>query len=136
MEISGTTQTRIATIAERYGLDLVVCFGSTARGRTHRRSDLDVAVRAARPLGYRREAAVREELCAAFGRSDVDARDLRTLPASLLRSIARDGAVCYERERGAFARFQMYASQRFAESAPLRALRRARVRRHLGYARP
>lgn len=134
MDLTRTARAYIKAIAQRHELDLVVCFGSTARERTHRRSDLDVAVRATKPLGYRREAEIREELCAAFGRADVDARDLRTLPAPLLRAIARDGIVCYERERGAFARFQMYAFHRYVESAPLRALRHARLRRHLGYA--
>lgn len=134
MDFTRTVRARIETIARRHELDLVVCFGSMARGRTHRRSDLDVAVRATRPLGYRREAEIREELCAAFGRTDVDVRDLRTLPAPLLRAIARDGIVCHERERGAFARFQIYAFHRYVESAPLRALRQSRLRRHLGYA--
>jgi predicted nucleotidyltransferase len=35
----------LAEIAERFGLALIVQFGSTVTGRTHARSDLDIAVR-------------------------------------------------------------------------------------------
>jgi predicted nucleotidyltransferase len=36
---------KLAEIAQRYDLDLVIVFGSQARGQAHPGSDIDVAVR-------------------------------------------------------------------------------------------
>ena len=130
--LTDTQQERIESIARTHVLDLVVLFGSVARGTTHRRSDLDVAVRGVQPLTLREQATIALAFAPVFGRSDIDVRDLRTLPPRILRGIARDGIVCFERVRGSFARFQTYAMHRYVETAPLRRLRRERLRRRIG----
>jgi predicted nucleotidyltransferase len=58
-EIAALDREALRKAAEAHGLDLVVLFGSTAKGRRRASSDLDVAVRFAGPR--RARPTIREE---------------------------------------------------------------------------
>lgn len=69
------TRTALAEIARRYGLELIVQFGSTVDGPTHARSDLDLAVRRERgrpPLTYVEQADLAHELRPLFPERPLD----------------------------------------------------------------
>jgi len=107
---------------------LAVLFGSTARGRTTPRSDLDLGVllepEAATTL-WEVEGAVGEA-----ARRPVDLIDLRRAPPLLRFEIARDGRVLLERQEGDWKRFKVRALLDWWDWAPTaRSLHRLAVQR-------
>lgn len=85
------------------GLDLLLVFGSVARGTASARSDLDIAfVGDVDPL----ELAARMSLVA--GR-EVDVVDASRAPVPLLDAVVRDGIVVFERRPGSEATFRSRA---------------------------
>lgn len=122
---------KVRELAQKYGLSLVVLFGSRATGKTHKRSDTDVAVRGERPIDLSELCALSVELPEAVRSPRVDVVDMRTAPPLLMREIARDGIVLYEKDPTEFARFQMYAFKRYVEARPLFEMRRTFIKKFL-----
>ena len=95
---------------------LAVLFGSAARGRTTRGSDLDVGVllepEAATTL-WEIEGTLGEAM-----RRPVDLIDLRRAPPLLRFEIARDGRVLLERQEGDWKRFKVRALLDWWDWAP------------------
>ena len=114
--------------AERIGssipaLELIVLFGSAAKGRARRESDLDVAVRCD---GAADLDAIFVALAPAFRTSRLDLVDLRRAGPLLAFEVARSGKVLFERSPASFRSFQSIASRRYADTKKLRdAQRRA-----------
>jgi uncharacterized protein len=98
-------------------LDLLVLFGSAARGRMRRMSDVDVAVQcdAAADLD-----ALFMALAPRLKTSRLDLVDLRHAGPLLAFEVARSGQVLFEREPGVFRTFQSLASRRYADTRKLR----------------
>jgi predicted nucleotidyltransferase len=115
------TRAALKTVADRYGLDLIVLFGSRAKGRAVAQSDMDVAVLlgpAARRRLDRRppvwELDIAGELADALGGShEVDFVCLNRASPLLQFAVARHGIVLYKRRPGAFSRFRLYAARQF-----------------------
>lgn len=116
MEFTPAQRQRIAEIAERHHLDLVVLFGSTARGRAHAQSDVDVAVRASSRCDFDVLDAIERDVRAVVGRA-ADVVDLRTAPPLLAGRIARDG-VLLTGDPKAFARLRMELIARHLDFLP------------------
>ena len=109
---------RLRDIAEVLpDLELLVLFGSHARGRATPRSDVDVAVQA-------RDVADLDAMYLALAprfRSDrLDLVDLRRAGPTLAFQVARHGVLLYERRPGSFREFQSLASRRYCDTAKLR----------------
>ncbi len=111
---------RVARVARRYGLDLIVLFGSQRTGRASARSDVDAAVLWAtrlRPFGHKpwrptllREGALVNDLSDALGVADnLDLAVLNDASPLLLWEVARSGHPLYECESGRFDEFWLYA---------------------------
>lgn len=79
-----------AAIAGHPELEVVLLFGSLATGLGRSDSDMDVAVRAAHPLGSRDKMMLMADLADATGRT-VDLVDLRTAGEPLLGQILTHG---------------------------------------------
>ena len=95
---------------------LAVLFGSAARGRTTRGSDLDVGV-----LLDQEAATTLWEIEGTLGeamRRPVDLIDLRRAPPLLRFEIARDGRVLLERQEGDWKRFKVRALLDWWDWAP------------------
>jgi len=107
---------KLEHISNRYGLDMVVLFGSQAAGRAVPGSDVDVAVR----MRHRDwedpeiELDLVGELIDAFGGDgDVDVSFLNGASPLLLFEVARTGRPVYQREPTTFFEFQSYAARRY-----------------------
>lgn len=107
-------------IAEKYGIDMLVLFGSQATGKTHPKSDVDIAV-----LGRVKFDIYRLmiELYEIFKRSDVEVVDISSVSPTLMQAIARDGRLIYEKTSGSFLKWKVYARKIWMETAWLRILR-------------
>jgi predicted nucleotidyltransferase len=123
---------RVAEVARRRGVDLVVLFGSVARGRAHARSDVDVAVRLRGGIiGGPALVDLPIELAAALDVPEVDLVDLRTADPLLLRQVFDHAVVLFE-DRGAFASARLEAFHRYEDYRPYLRFERDVVRHRLG----
>lgn len=122
----------LAAICRRYGVDLVVGFGSAFRGGADARSDIDIAVRFDPTLAERRVLELASELTALFGDA-LDLTVINTLDSDTLRfEIFRDGKPLFEAEDGLFCDEASLAIRRYADTAWLRERSRAALARALG----
>jgi predicted nucleotidyltransferase len=112
----------VAAVAERAGIDLVVLFGSAARGRLRRESDLDTAVRFAHGKpGFETEARVAAELHEALRPPrELDLVVLNGASPLLLAEVAGDGVVLYAASPETWSRFWIYARRRFEDTEKYR----------------
>lgn len=107
---------KLERLSRRYGLDMVVVFGSQASGRAKPGSDVDVAVRLIRrdwddPQG---ELDLVGDLVGVFdGNGDVDVAFLNGASPLLLFEVARTGIPVYQRKPTTFLEFQSYAARRY-----------------------
>ena len=125
MASTSLAQTDLKPIAERYGVFLLILFGSQATGKTHPHSDADIAFLSERRLSPRETAEFAFSLSQELRTPSVDPIDLRDAPPLLLRNIAGASRLLYEREPQLFARFNIYALKRYMEAQRLLALRQA-----------
>lgn len=110
----------IAKLAEKYGLSLVVLFGSQATERTQHKSDIDIAVLGEQDIDRLRVGIVLE---AVLERSDVEVIDMRTASPTMRYVIARDGKVLYERNAERFASWKLWAMREWRDTEHLRLFR-------------
>jgi predicted nucleotidyltransferase len=105
-------------------LELLVLFGSAARGTASARSDVDVAVRCA---GAADLEALHLALASRLATGRLDLVDLRRAGPLLAFEVARSGRVLFERHPGAFREFQSLASRRYCDTKKLRAAQRRAI---------
>ncbi|MGH2593882.1 MAG: type VII toxin-antitoxin system MntA family adenylyltransferase antitoxin [Anaerolineae bacterium] len=113
------SKAQLETIAKRYGLRLIVLFGSQVIGRTHPESDVDVAVWTARPLTSAWRTRLWMELSDAF-QMEIDLAVLNQAEPLLLSQVARKGKLLYENKRWAWEEFKGYAFRYFEDTQKYR----------------
>ena len=115
------TPEELKVLAERYGLKLIVLFGSQVRGRTHAESDVDEAVLPEKPLSPTRRLELWGALCQAFG-ADIDLTSLEHAGPLLLYHVARDGKLLYEGEKWAWEKQKSYGYRAYQDARKLFAM--------------
>ena len=128
----------IEEIAQRYGLELIILFGSRAKGNPHAESDCDVAVKAGEsfPLEeserLRWETALEEELAVVLAVPEgLDLVVLNEAPSLLAYEVARSGRPLYERDSLVFRRFQSSAYLRYFDDERLYLKRKAYLKERI-----
>lgn len=119
MVIDQKMNKKIIELSEKYGLSLVVLFGSQATGKTHKDSDIDIAYIAHKKLDFDVKSSLNSDLTGVFGNERVDIVDMKTANPLLLRAIVRDAVVLYEKSRNIFDNIYVYAVKLYEESKPL-----------------
>jgi predicted nucleotidyltransferase len=108
---------RLNQLAQKFGLDLIILFGSHARGQTHRESDVDVAVHTiSKDHDWQWEINLIREMVFALDCDNLDVTLTNDVSPLLMYEIARDGIPLYEANEGRFEDFQIYAAKRHADS--------------------
>ena len=110
-------------------LQLVVLFGSAARGGVRATSDVDVAVMCDGAADLERLFL---RLAPVFRTPRLDLVDLRRAGPLLAFEVARSGVVLFERSPGVFRQFQSLASRRYADTKGLRDAQERSIRVFLG----
>ena len=103
---------QLQPVAEKYGLKLIVLFGSRAQGHTHPGSDVDIAVLPTKPLTRARRLELWGELTKVF-EADVDLTSLDRAEPLLLYRIACSGIPLYEGEKWAWENLKSYGCRRY-----------------------
>lgn len=126
---------RIRAVVESHGLDLIVLFGSTARGQRQPGSDIDVAIRFAGRQGrvpFEEEARAADALFRALRpRCEMDVVSLNGAPVLLRRNVARDGRPLFASSPDAWAGFRIHARREWEEWSPFYDRHWQSVRRRL-----
>jgi predicted nucleotidyltransferase len=88
-------------IAVQPDIRLAIVFGSLANGKSHRDSDLDIAVLGKRPLEPSRRIELSEALSQLTGRP-IDLIDLQSAGVAVARSAVLFGTVIFSRDEAAY----------------------------------
>ncbi|MBI2665251.1 nucleotidyltransferase domain-containing protein [Candidatus Woesearchaeota archaeon] len=92
------TTKALSKLSKKYHLELLMIFGSEAKGTTHQDSDLDLAFYAQKKVN---ETKLYEELCVLFHRADIDLINIFKTHNHLLRyEILHKGKILFENKRG------------------------------------
>jgi len=113
----------IEILAVKYHLSLVILFGSQASGKTHAKSDTDIAFTSDKRIRPYEVAKMHLEFTQCLKIKNIELVDLHDAPPLLLREIARQSIVLYEKDQSQFARLKIYALKRYMEAKPLLSLR-------------
>lgn len=106
-------------IAKRYGLRLIVLFGSQVSGRLHPESDVDVAVWSDGSLKFKQRMDLWKELSEAFD-ADVDLGVLDHAEPLFLYQVARSGKTLYQAGRSVWSEFRGFACRYYWDTQKLR----------------
>ena len=114
---------KIAKLADKYRLSLVLLFGSQVTGKVHAKSDVDIAYLSEKPLGLTEESAISVALMQIFKTNFVDMVSLRNAPPLLQKEIADSAIVAHESRKSLFNEFVINAIKKYFETKPLFNLR-------------
>lgn len=108
-------QVDLKTIAERHGILLVLRFGSSVSGKTHARSDVDIAVLLNRPkLSFEEHVDLLRDLQHLFPEQEVDLAVINHADPLFLKRITDDCQVLFGPvER--LQRLRIYAFKRYQD---------------------
>ena len=102
---------KLKKIAKKYGLNLVVLFGSSVTSpKLKPPGDIGLAVRKTTVLASEEEISLIEELSLIFPQ-EIDVTFINEADSVLIYEIARDGEPLYEAEPYGFLNFQIYATK-------------------------
>lgn len=121
----------VRELAQKYHLLLVVLFGSQARGKTHAQSDIDIAFLSSPPMGLSGIAAMQFEFTQKLHLKNIELVDLRGASPLLLREVARQPELLYEKEPLEFAQFRIAAFKKYMEAKHLLNLRAASLEKFI-----
>ena len=111
---------KLAVVAKKHGLALVVLFGSRARGDAREKSDVDIGLLTPRTIDYRELYEVTESFIMIFKNRNMELVDLAHVPPEVNRQVVNEGVVLFEARSGVFDRFSVNAYRRYVETKPLR----------------
>jgi len=117
-------------IIEKYGISLLMLFGSYADGSYLPDSDLDLAYLSKDILSRERELTLLEELLKHYQKNELDLVNLRKASPALKLEVATKGKLIYGTEVELLS-FQLYASGRYADSKFLRLERENYLKKRL-----
>lgn len=120
------------TFARTNDIRLVVLFGSQASGKTHGRSDVDIAVVAEKPLGLADRSQFAALLAAQFGfaEDDIDLVDFNDASPLLQFQITEHGKLLWGNPAD-FLQLRVLAWRRYLDTAKLRKLRERSLAKQL-----
>lgn len=118
--------------AQRSEILLAYLFGSAARGRTNKLSDIDIALLvdekkfqkldAKEPYGYK--AAVIADLMGLLHKNEIDLVLLHEAPPLLANEVISDGRLLFCRDEDLRITFEVTVKQRYVDTQPLREIKR------------
>ena len=119
MIITSGDKEKIAAVAKRHNLALLVLFGSQATGHTHKKSDVDVGYLADHDIDYRENYDITLELARVFKNPEVELVNLKNVSPAFKKQVADHGIVLFEDRKGTFDFFSIHANRAYIETKPL-----------------
>ena len=117
---------QIKDLAEKYGLSLLMLFGSQVTGKTHKESDFDIAYLADKKLSFEDGGRIIIEIAKIIGVRDerlVNLCNIKESGALLLKEIFDRHQVLFCADRNVYDSYKIFSVKNFIESRPLFDLR-------------
>jgi len=108
---------KLAPLFQEEALQIALLFGSTALGRFHKRSDIDLAFLFDRPADI---IQLTNKVTRLLGTDRVDVVDLRRASPLLTFAAVSQGTLLYERASGLFATVYSLAFRRYLDTQKIR----------------
>lgn len=122
-------------VARKYGLRFVILHGSYATGRTHKKSDLDIAVLGSQELNGRKYLNLHGEIAEIFGdnpQRDLDLKMLNKVDPFFRYQVVRDGVLlCGDATE--YEEFKLFAQRAYDDAQPLLELERTLSKKYQKY---
>jgi predicted nucleotidyltransferase len=116
MELSNNQKLKIASIARKHQLKLVVIFGSFATGKNRKDSDLDIGVLGSKEISFSSQIKLINELSLVFNK-DIDLSIINRANPLLLFQISKNAILLYG-DRRDFLKFKLYAFKLYHDYTP------------------
>ena len=110
---------KLSLVAKRFGIRLIVLFGSAARGKMHEESDIDVGVLTDRPITFDQRLKLWHALSSLF-RTDIDLAMLNHADPVFGFEVARDGRLLFERDKDAWENWRSYKIRQYWDTKKFR----------------
>ena len=114
---------KIARIAHKYNLRLIILFGSQLQNKAGPDSDIDIAISGVKKLNDEAYASLCHDLGKTLGNYKVDLSVLTHANPLLLGEIAKNCRSLYEKGKGDFMGFLLGAMRKYADAGPFFAAR-------------
>ncbi len=131
MIINDDTKKKIAVIAKKYELALVVLFGSQATGHTHPKSDIDIGFIARKEIDYHESYDINRAIARVFNNTEIEEVNLENVSPELKKRVAEEGILLYEENSSVFDLFKIHAFRSYVDTKPLRIYRAIRLKKFL-----
>jgi len=118
----------LKNLAEKYGLSLVLLFGSRVTGKTHSKSDTDMAYFSDKPLSLSQESSFFIDLLPVVREKNIDIVSLKKASPLLLKEIFDNAIVLYEARESLFSELRIYAYRKYFDSKKLFDIRSGYIR--------
>ena len=116
MKITQDQKLKIAKIAKKFKLKLIVVFGSFANGKNRKDSDLDIAVLGLKEVFFKEQIGLINELSLVFNKN-VDLSVLNKANPLLLFQASKNPILLYGK-REELLKFKLYAFNAYNDYAP------------------
>ena len=116
VKIIKSRKLKIAKIAKKFQLKLVVIFGSFANGKNRKDSDLDIAVLGSREVSFNEQISLTNEFSQIFNKN-IDLSVLNKANPLLLFQASENSILLYG-SREEFSKFKLYAFNVYNDYAP------------------
>lgn len=113
------TEKELLPIAKKFGVRLVVLFGSVARGKTHEESDIDVGVLMERVPTFNQRLKLWQALCELF-QAEIDLAILNHPKPLFGFRVASEGKVLFESAAQEWEKWKSYAVRYYWDTAKFR----------------
>ncbi|HEY4503665.1 MAG TPA: nucleotidyltransferase domain-containing protein [Candidatus Paceibacterota bacterium] len=131
MIITDELKSKIADLAKKRGLSLVVLFGSQATGYTHKMSDIDIGYISEKDIDYGESYDITIELCQLFKHRNVEFVNINNISPAHKKQISDTGIMLFEKDSMIFDLYKIYATREYLDTKPLRHHRDVYIRNFL-----
>jgi predicted nucleotidyltransferase len=114
---------KIQKLAEKYGLSLILLFGSQATGHAHKHSDIDIGYVCRKDIDYTENYEISLQLMQIFKHKDIEFVNIYNVSPSMKKQISGTGVILYEENPVIFDYFKMHAFREYVDTKPLRIYR-------------
>lgn len=123
---------KFVRLAENYGLELILLFGSQSRGDLNPESDIDIAVYGNEVLGEIKKIGIIYELCKMLDSDKIDLVDIKTASPLLKKEIFMNYTILYLKNPMLLYQLELVSMYEFKESAILYQMRHEKLKEFVG----
>jgi|SRR3989338_2283021 len=120
----------IDNLAKKYNLSLVILYGSQARGKIHKGSDIDIAVLGARPIPFEKLIDLNNEFAEIFKVKEIDVKSLHNTNPLFRYQVMSKGVLLYGKNYD-YNSFKSYAFRDYYDSQDLLRLKEVFIKKRL-----